>query len=82
MARAIKEFLKGCIDRDAQWKIVLLKHWDDIIGPMKENVSLEYIKNNRLYLGVTHPAWAQELFLLSPILKKKINQLLKKELIK
>ena len=82
MSQQIKNILEKIIPYDQKWKIKLLQNWNTIIGHMKDKVIIEQIKNNTLLLGVSHPAWAQELHLLSPLLKKKINNFLKKNQIK
>jgi len=79
MAKALKELLLGIIPQEHQWKVTLFKNWDEIIGPMKDKVIIEKIEESVLVLGVAHPAWAQELFLLSPMLKQKINRYLQTE---
>lgn len=82
MAIAIKKLVVDCINQEHRWKITLFQEWERIIGPMKENVSLECITNDCIYLGVTHPAWAQELMMLAPMLKRKINTVLQQERVK
>ena len=59
-----------------------MRKWDDIIGDLKDKVSIECIQNNVLVLGVSHPAWAQELYFLSDTLKMKINEALQEDRIK
>ncbi len=82
MATAIKRLIFDYINQEHRWKITLLQKWEDIIGPMKQNVTLESISNDCIYLGVTHPAWAQELMMLAPMLKRKINTVLQEERVK
>ena len=82
MAKRIGELLYNFVQKDNDWKIKLFKNWDFLVGPLKDKVSIEKIDQNLLILGVTHPAWAQELFLLSDMLKQKINSFLGKEYIK
>lgn len=79
MPKPLKELIHNIIPQEHQWKITLFKHWDEIIGPMKDKVIIEKIEESVLVLGVCHPAWAQELFLLSPMLKQKINRYLQKD---
>lgn len=43
------------------------------MGPLKDKVTIAQINNETLLLKVIHPAWAQELHLLSSMLKQKIN---------
>lgn len=61
------------------WKVILFEKWPSIIGNMRGKVRIEKVDGTTLILGVCHPAWAQELYLLSPMLKKKINELFDKE---
>ena len=75
-------FLTNIIPQEHSWKIKLFGQWKKIIGHLSEKVRIEKITNHSLTLGVCHATWAQELFLLSPMIKKKINVLLKEEKIK
>ena len=75
-------FLTNIIPQEHSWKIKLFGQWKKIIGNLNEKVRIEKITNHSLTLGVCHATWAQELFLLSPMIKKKINALLKEEKIK
>ncbi|MBD3272748.1 DUF721 domain-containing protein [Candidatus Dependentiae bacterium] len=78
----ISELLNNFVPKKDEWKIKLFNNWDKVIGDLKDKVTIIEIKNKLLVLGVTHPAWAQELFMLSDILKNKINSLFGKEKIK
>lgn len=82
MSKQIKQLLENFIPKEHLWKIKLFMHWDEIMGPLKDKVTIEEIKDGILLLGVVHPAWAQELFLLSHTLKQKINTCLQQERIK
>lgn len=82
MTTQIKQLLEHFIPKEHLWKIKLFMNWDAIMGPLKDKVTIEEIKEGTLLLGVIHPAWAQELFLLSPTLKRKINTCLEQERIK
>ncbi len=73
MAALLKEYLTKLIPEDQKWKVSLMQNWDIIMGPLKDKVSIAQIKEGTLLLKVVHPAWAQELFLLSSMLKQKIN---------
>lgn len=79
MAKQIQSILTQLIPDEHRWKINLLKEWDSIIGPLKGKVIVDKIQGEVLVLGVVHPAWAQELHMLMPLLKKKINACLDKE---
>ncbi len=82
MVKHISEFLNNFVSPEDRWKIKLLQNWDKIIGEFKDKVDIEKIDRNLLVLRVCHSAWAQELFLLSHMLKKKINDFLGKNYIK
>jgi hypothetical protein len=75
-------FLTNIIPQEHSWKIKLFGHWKKIIGNLSEKVRIEKITCHSITLGVCHATWAQELFLLSRMIKKKINVLLKEEKIK
>lgn len=79
MATQIKQFLKDIIPQEHSWKIILLKNWSSIIGEFSGKVIIEKIQNDVLFLGVSHPVYAQELFLMTDDLKKKVNSILKEE---
>jgi len=82
VTKPIKNIIKSIIPPQHQWKIKLFQHWKTIIGSMDQHVSLHQIKGSQIILGVTHPAWAQELHFLSPVLKKKVNKLFNEKKIK
>ncbi len=73
MTASIKNLLTSIIPKEQQWKITLFQNWDSIMGPLKDKVTIAQINNDTLLLKVIHPAWAQELHLLSSMLKQKIN---------
>ena len=75
MSKCLKELLINIIPKEHSWKITLFQNWDNIIGSLKNKVIIDQIKDDVLYLGVVHPAWAQELHMLSPMLKAKINRM-------
>ena len=74
MAKKIKNILDSVFCKKTNWKIELLQNWPNIIGQLKTKVRLEKINNDSLVLGVYDSCWLQELYLLSPILLKKINE--------
>jgi hypothetical protein len=76
MHSTLKYQLQNIIPEQHRWKLDLLSHWDGIIGHLKDKVIIEKITEGTLFLGVCHPAWAQELFLLSSVIKEKINRVL------
>jgi hypothetical protein len=70
----LKELLQTLINPNNSWKTDLLYRWKDIIGALHSKVRIEKIQNDTLILGVFHSCWMQELYLLSPLLIKTINE--------
>ncbi|MBU1008052.1 DUF721 domain-containing protein [Candidatus Dependentiae bacterium] len=82
MPKRIGTILTNIIPNEHLWKIKLFGYWETIIGNLKEKVRIEKLTETSLTIGVCHPTWAQELFLLSPMLKQKINTYLQENKIK
>ena len=82
MATNLKELLQTLINPTKSWKTDLLYRWKDIIGPLHTKVCIEKIHDDMLILGVYHACWMQELYLLSPLLIKTINEKLDQPYIK
>ena len=78
MARLLKSLLKQVLEKD-DWRMVLARQWDQVIGSLKTRIRLEKIYNDTLVIGVYEYHWMQELYLLSPELCQKINQFLKED---
>lgn len=74
MAFILKDLLSSIIRPDNNWKTELLNKWQDIIGSLYSKVRIEKIYDDTLVLGVFHSCWMQELYLLSPLLIKTINE--------
>ena len=55
------------------WKLNLIKNWPTIIGSLHDKVSLQKIHATSVVLGVHDSSWIQELYLLSKLILKKIN---------
>jgi len=82
MALRLKELLHTLIRPEKNWKTNLLYQWHDIIGSLHSKVRIEKIYDDTLILGVFHSCWMQELYLLSPLLIKTINEKLDQPYIK
>jgi hypothetical protein len=78
----LKDLLPNIINPEKNWKTDLLFRWQEIIGPLHTKVRIEKIQNDTLFLGVFHSCWMQELYLLSPLLLKTINEKLDQPYIK
>lgn len=57
-----------------KWKMVLMQQWQKIIGNLSSKVFIHKIYNDAITLGVYDVNWMQELYLLSSVIKNKINQ--------
>ena len=82
MAIDLKNMLQTIINPDKSWKTDLLYRWKEIIGPLHTKVRIEKVMDETLVLGVFHSCWMQELYLLSPLLIKTINEKLDQPYIK
>jgi hypothetical protein len=82
MTTHIKTFISSLIQSQKNWKIDLLHQWKDIVGVMHTQVSIEKITDDTLILQVADSCWLQELYLLSPVLLKQINEKLDRPRIK
>ncbi len=82
MTQPIKNLLQNIFSEKSSWKINLLKNWPTIIGSLNTKVNLEKVYENTLVLGVENACWLQELYLLSPLLIKTINEKLDQPRIK
>lgn len=60
------------------WKFQLMNEWNAIMGSLVGKVSIYKIYNNSIVLGVSDSSWMQELYLLSNLIKQKINNVLDK----
>ncbi|MBI2352900.1 DUF721 domain-containing protein [Candidatus Dependentiae bacterium] len=58
------------------WKMHLIQQWGSIVGTISYKVSIYKIYNNSIILGVSDSSWMHELYLLSNVLKQKINMAL------
>jgi len=82
MAANLKELLHALIRPEKNWKTDLLYRWNDIIGPLHSKVRIDKVYDDTLVLGVFHSCWMHELYLLSPLLIKTINEKLDQPYIK
>ncbi|MBT3827372.1 DUF721 domain-containing protein [bacterium] len=73
MASSVKTFIDGYFKKHSDWRWSLLENWKQIMGQMHEHVFLEKVYKETVVIGVYHSSWMHELYLLSPVLLKKIN---------
>lgn len=82
MSQSLKSIFKNIISPDQNWKMGLLNSWATIIGAMGVHVHIDKIYEDTIVLSVVDSCWMQELYLLSDLLLRKINQTLDKPRIK
>lgn len=74
MSISLKDLLTTLALENQDWRWLLLHNWQQIMGPLHEQVRLEKVEGSTLFLGVYHSAWLQELYHLTPVLMKTINE--------
>jgi hypothetical protein len=74
MTKNIKSILTALIAPNESWKFQLLTAWPKIIGPINNAVTIEKITEDTLVISVNDSCWLQELYLLSDLLIKTINE--------
>jgi len=82
MAHKIEQLLDKIFSWNQSWHHTLIRDWHAIIGPLHSKVQLEKIETDTLVLGVYDSCWMQELYLLTPLLLRTINQKLDRPRIK
>lgn len=67
---------RGLDKRVERYEFIL--HWSEIVGERLAEVSKpQYIRNKALIVQVLHPAWAQELTMIKPVLLESLARYLK-----
>lgn len=72
----LSECLEGAFPCQEKWAIRLARGWDKAIGDLHERMRLEAIKDDQVVVGVYDSRWIPELFLLTPLLIKSMNDYL------
>jgi len=81
MAHHILSHLHKVLPQDQAWKMKVLQEWHTILGPLARKVVLQRIDDSAVILTVSHPSLAQELLMLTDLIKNKINAAIGKETI-
>jgi hypothetical protein len=81
MATSVKNLLH-IFFQEQNWKLTLLTEWPTIAGTLHDKMRIEKITEETLFIGVYQSSWLQELYLLSHVLKKSINDHLGRPYIK
>ena len=82
MFKPIKSLLSPTIKSSNSWKTQLLAQWPDIVGNLHSKMNLEKVYNDTLVIGVYDAGWLQELYMLSNVIIKIVNDHLKETRIK
>lgn len=82
MVTPVKKILDALLGQGNNWQIQLLNNWPTIVGSIRTKVQLLKIQEDTLIIGVMDSCWMQELYLLSPLLIKTINEKLDRPRIK
>jgi len=73
MAEHIISALSKVLPQQHGWKMKILREWNNILGPLARKVTLQRVDDHAVVLAVTHPGLAQELLMLSDLIRDKIN---------
>lgn len=82
MAQHIISVLNKVLPQEQAWKMKILRNWESILGPLSRKVVLQRIDDHAVILAVTHPSLAQELLMLSDLIREKINAAIGHEMIR
>ena len=82
MAQPVGKLLQSLFNQNNDWKMILLKQWPEIVGTLAQHVQVEKVTDETLVLAVQDSCWLQELYHLSDLLLKSINQKLDRPRIK
>ncbi len=61
---------------NADWRIKIVRNWQIIVGNLHTKMRVEKIQEDIIFLGVYDTVWMAELYMLSRLIIKKINQFL------
>ena len=74
MFRSLKVLLSSSFKTPNAWKTKLLADWPEIVGNLHDKMTLEKVYEDTLIIGVYEACWLQELYMLSSVLIKTINE--------
>jgi len=78
----ISNLVQKIMHTHADWRMTLIAQWPHIVGDIAQHACIERIEGEILIVGVHNAVWLQELYLLAPVLRQKINQALDQPRIK
>ena len=75
---SLKTFLDKTLNtKTPSWQQKLIIEWHDVVGNLSNIMALEKVQNTTLIIGVYEHSWVHELYMLSDVIIKTINQHLK-----
>ena len=82
MPLMLKTVIDTLLEKQSDWRFIILRNWDTIMGPLHSKVCVEKISDDTIFLGVYDSAWMAELQSLLRLMIKNANNVLKKPYIK
>lgn len=82
MFKSLKTLLDNSFTGPQSWKTKLLSDWPEIVGNLHDKMCLEKVYDDTLVIGVYNTSWLQELYMLSSVIVKTVNQNLEQPYIK
>ncbi|MDQ5940288.1 MAG: hypothetical protein QG632_14 [Candidatus Dependentiae bacterium] len=74
MTQHILSHLHKILPQEQSWKLKILREWHLILGPLSRKVVLQRVDDHAVVLAVAHPGLAQELLMLTDLIRSKINE--------
>ena len=76
MARTLRDLLPQVLENQDDWRIMLARQWESVVGSLGTRIRLEKIYDDTVVIGVYESHWMQELYLLSSVLCDSINDVI------
>lgn len=73
MTTPIKQIVQNIFARQKDWRLKIIQKWPAIVGPLHERVSIEKITEDTVYLTAIDSCWLTEIYMLSTLVLKNIN---------
>ncbi len=71
----LERFLTQVPSDSTDWRMKIIMQWHELVGPIARYALVEKIDGDTLVIAVASSVWMQELYAMSPILLKRVNQL-------
>lgn len=76
MSVALKSFLDRFLQQKGDWRLQIIAQWPTIMGQLHTKVCVERMSDETLFLTVQDSCWLTELYMLSRLIIKKVNDAL------